>query len=180
MKLNFKEIPESNLHNISQDSFVLFAHEFLQYLGYHIVSDTNELICGGAEFIVEEYIQGISSEYRTRWLVSCKHYAHREAPVLYSDEMDIEERLSQNGCDGFMGIYSTYAADSLLCELATIKHSFIFDCEKIEEYLLCDIHGQRIATRYFKQSCSDFQKKEWDNIGQILFEWTCGLKPIRS
>ena len=170
MKLNFKEIPKSNLNNRLQDSFVLFAHEFLQYLGYHIVSDTNEITCGGTEFIVEEYIQGISSEYRTRWLVSCKHYAHREVPVLYSDEMDIEERLSQNGCDGFMGIYSTYAADSLLCELATIKHSFIFDCEKIEKYLLCDIRGQRIATRYFKQSCSDFQTIRCEICGKDLLE----------
>jgi len=37
--LNFKEIPEAHIANGEQDRFEMFARDFLEYLGYKIISN---------------------------------------------------------------------------------------------------------------------------------------------
>lgn len=157
MILDFKEIPKANLGNGLQDTFELFTRDFLQYLGYRIVSNPDRGADGKKDLIVDEVISGITSEYTIRWLVSCKHYAHSGAAVKDSDEINIKDRLEQHGCDGFMGVYSTLPATSLSGLLTGIKNKTIFDHEKIESLLLRDAEGQHLASRFFPKSFSNFR-----------------------
>ena len=160
MILDYKEIPEANKGTGLQDTFELFARDFLSFLGYRIVQDPDRGSDGKKDMIVDEVIKGVASEYTIRWLVSCKHYAHSGQAVKDSDEINIGERLRQHGCNGFMGVYSTLAATSLSGLLQGQENHIIFDHEKIESYLLSNLEGHRIAGRYFPVS---FKKYQLDN-----------------
>lgn len=159
MILNFKEIPQANLGSGMQDTFELFARDFLSYLGYRIVQDPDRGADGKKDLIVDEIVKGITKEYTIRWLVSCKHYAHHGGAVKDSDEINITERLKQHGCQGFMGIYSTLAATSLSGVLSGIDNYEVFDHEKIESLLLQRPEGYRLAERYFPKSFKDFLRE---------------------
>jgi len=93
MILDFKEIPEANKGGGLQDSFELFAREFLHLLGYFIVEEPNRGADGGKDFVVLEKRQGVSGESEIKWLVSCKHHAHSRASVSDKDELDIYGRV---------------------------------------------------------------------------------------
>ena len=157
MILDFCEIPQANSGGGLQDTFELFTRDFLQYLGYRIVADPDRGADGKKDLIVDEVIQGITSEYNVRWLVSCKHYAHSGAAVKDTDEPNICERLKQHGCQGFMGVYSTLQSTSLSGLLSGINNKMVYDHEKIEGLLLRDAEGQRLASRYFPKSYVNFR-----------------------
>lgn len=157
MILDFKEIPEANKGDGLQDTFELFTRDFLQYLGYRIVSDPDRGADGKKDLIVDEVVPGIMSEYTIRWMVSCKHFAHSGAAVKDTDEPNITERLKQHGCQGFMGVYSTLLSTSLSGLLTGIENKTIFDHEKIEGLLLRDAEGQHLAARYFPKSFANFR-----------------------
>lgn len=157
MILDFKEIPEANRGTGLQDTFELFARDFLAFMGFRIVQDPDRGADGKKDMIVEEVIQGITSEYTIRWLVSCKHFAHSGSAVKDCDEINIGERLKQHLCDGFMGIYSTLAATSLTGVLGGQEKAVVFDHEKIESVLLDSLNGQKIACRYFPESFKRYQ-----------------------
>ena len=158
MILDFREIPEANWGEGLQDTFELFARDFLSYMGYRIVEDPARGADGKKDLIVEEVLVGVASEQTIRWLVSCKHYAHSGRSVPDSDEINITERLGQHNCDGFMGFYSTLPAVSLQGVLKGVQRNIVFDREKIESYLLRrDIDAVRIASRYFPVSFKNFQ-----------------------
>jgi len=158
MILDFREIPEANGGEGLQDTFELFARDFLSYMGYRIVEDPARGADGKKDLIVEEVLVGVASEQTIRWLVSCKHYAHSGRSVPDSDEINITERLGQHNCDGFMGFYSTLPAVSLQGVLKGVQRNIVFDREKIESYLLRrDIDAVRIASRYFPVSFKNFQ-----------------------
>lgn len=158
MILDFKEIPEANGKDGLQDTFELFARDFLKYLGYEIITDPNRGADGKVDLIVEEKYKGIDSEMTFRWLVSCKHYAHTGKSVSDSDEVNIRERLLQHNCDGFMGFYSTLCSSSLGNLINSMhsqngkKFAMAYDHEKIECYLLRNQEGQKLASRFFPQS----------------------------
>lgn len=158
MILDFKEIPEANSKNGLQDTFELFARDFLEYLGYKIITDPNRGPDGKVDLIVEEKYKGIATEMTFRWLVSCKHYAHTGKSVSDSNEINIQERLIQHNCDGFMGFYSTLCSSSLANLINSMyspngkKNAMVYDHEKIEQFLLRNQEGQKIASRFFPQS----------------------------
>ena len=158
MILDFKEIPVANGGDGTQDTFELFARDFLSYLGYRIIEDPARGADGKKDLIVEEVLTGVAAEQTIRWLVSCKHYAHTGKSVPDSDEINILERLKQHSCDGFMGFYSTLPAVSLQGVLKGVPRQIVFDHEKIESYLLQrDVNAIRIAARYFPISFKNFQ-----------------------
>ena len=179
MVLDFKEIPQANQGSGVQDTFELFTRDFLSFMGYRIVQDPDRGADGKKDLIVDEVIEGITSEYTIRWLVSCKHYAHSGNAVKDSDEINISDRLKQHHCDGFMGVYSTLAATSLSGMLQGQDHYLIFDHEKIESYLLDNLEGHRIACRYFPESFRRYQlenptpAKIFDEEAELCCEY-CG------
>src|SRR5687767_7298245 len=97
--IDFREIPEAHLSSGKQDSFELFAADFLSLMGYEIVDRPGRGADLGRDLIVEERRKGISGETVVRWLVSCKHKAHSGKSVGLDDEVNIVERVEGHTCD---------------------------------------------------------------------------------
>ena len=136
-RLDFREIPQANLSTGNQDSFEMFAREFLELIGYKILSGPDRGSDLGRDLIILETRSGVGGETYVKWLVSCKHKAHSGQAVGLSDEQDITDRVKTHSCAGFIGFYSTVPGSSLTKKLDGIKinnPSFeyqIFDREKI-------------------------------------------------
>jgi len=111
---------------------------------------------GGKDLIVQENVPGITGVHSTRWLVSCKHYAHTQKSVGVEDETDISDRILQHHCDGFMGFYSTIPSSGLNTRLQELNSRFktaVYDKASIESTLL-DLHDDKhiLFRRYFPDS----------------------------
>lgn len=157
--LDFKEIPEAHKGSGMQDTFELFARDFLAFIGYKIVTDPDRGADGGVDLIIEEKRTGVGGETTIRWLVSCKHKAHSGNSVSPTDDANIRDRVEANNCQGFIGFYSTLASSGLSTNLEGMNDKFeyqIFDREKIEGKLLHSAKGLEIAERYFQKSLADW------------------------
>ena len=122
-----------------QDTFELFARDFLSFMGYKIITDPDRGADGGVDLIVEEKRTGVGGETIIRWLVSCKHKAFSGNSVSPTDDANIRDRVEANGCQGFIGFYSTLASTGLSTNLEGMKDRVeyqVFDREKIEGQLL--------------------------------------------
>lgn len=158
--LDFKEIPEAHIASGLQDTFELFAREFLQFIGYKVISDPDRGADGGVDLIVEESRTGVGGNTKIRWLVSCKHKAFSGSSVNPGDDANIRDRVEANKCDGFIGFYSTIASTGLATNLDGLKskiESQVFDREKIEGHLLHSSKGLEIAERFFPKSLSEWK-----------------------
>jgi hypothetical protein len=167
-QLDFKEIPQANLASGEQDTFELFAREFLELFGFKTISGPDRGSDLGRDLIILETRTGVGGETAVRWLVSCKHKAHSGQSVSLGDESDIFDRVQTHRCQGFIGFYSTLPGSSLTQKLDGIKNNNpmfefqIFDKEKIEQILLSTGQGQGIAQRYFPDSYSKWSKQNFD------------------
>lgn len=154
--LDYMEIAQANTANGQQDNFELFARDFLEYLGYEIISGPNRGADGGRDLIIQETFTGIRNKKLTvRWMVSCKHHAHSGRAVTPDDERSIRDRVEGHECDGFMGFYSTLPSSGLSQELERLENRMryrIYDREIIEGELLCTDKGRLLAQRYFPSS----------------------------
>lgn len=159
--LDFKEIPQANLANGEQDTFELFARDFLEMIGLKTISGLDRGQDGGRDIIVIEQRKGVVGISEIRWLVSCKHKAHSGTSVRDNDETDISDRIRAHKANGFIGFYSTIISSPLGRKLESLKQNFevmIFDRERIEQILLESENGNRIAKRYFLKSFL-----QWEN-----------------
>ncbi|MDK4732023.1 restriction endonuclease [Rhizobium sp. CNPSo 3490] len=142
-----------------QDTFELFARDFFKLLGYEIASDPDRGADGGSDIKLIERRVGVGGETIVRWLVSCKHKVSSGKSVSTTDDSNIGDRVKANGCDGFIGFYSTLASSGLRTIVSGLGIPFhIFDREKIEGHLLHSSRGLELAKRYFPQSI-----KSWSN-----------------
>jgi hypothetical protein len=160
MILNFKEIPQANTGNGDQDTFELFARDFLEILGYEILQQPDRGADGKKDLIVQELRRGISGTTKIKWLVSCKHYAHSGKSISDNDEPNILDRISVHECDGFLGFYSTLPATSLGKNFEGLKKKTnidSFDREQIEKILLESPEGIRLSSRYFPVSFENYK-----------------------
>ena len=158
--LDFREIPEAHLASGEQDRFEMFARDFLEYLGYRILSSPARGADGGKDLIVEERRVGVGGETLVKWLVSCKHKAHSGESVKPSDDSNIRDRVEANGCRGFIGFYSTLPSSGLssnISGLSGLIETQIFDKEKIESKLIGSAKGLELAQRYFPESIKKWQ-----------------------
>lgn len=158
--LDFKEIPEAHKASGMQDTFELFARDFLLFMGYKIITDPDRGADGGVDLIVEEKRTGVGGETIIRWLVSCKHKAFSGSSVSPTDDANIRDRVEANNCQGFLGFYSTIASTGLSTNLEGMKDKIeyqVFDREKIEGQLLHSAKGLEIAERYFPVSLSEWK-----------------------
>lgn len=165
--LNFKEIPEANKSNGSQDTFELFTREMLDMLGFKILVNPDRGQDGGRDLIVEEKRVGLLDDTKVRWLISCKHKVHSGSSVVNSDEEDIIDRVKSHKCGGFMGVYSTIVSSPLNRKLENIKDQIevqIFDNEKIERLLLKNESGKKLIRRFFPKSYQLLDNNEPSNL----------------
>jgi hypothetical protein len=158
--LDFKEIPEAHVANGLQDTFELFAREFLKFSGYKIITDPDRGADGGVDLVVEESRTGVGGETKILWLVSCKHKAHSGNSVNTGDDPNIRDRVEANSCHGFIGFYSSIASAGLAGVLDGLRGKIeyqIFDREKIEGHLLHSARGLEIAERFFPNSLASWK-----------------------
>ncbi len=168
--IDFKEIhPANSSKTGEQDDFEFFSRDFLDFLGYKVISEPNRGQDGGLDILVEEMRIGISNNTKIRWLVSCKHYAHSNSgkgkSVGIDDEINIIDRVEAYNCHGFIGFYSTIASSGLSDKLSSfignkrIGEYQIFDRRKIESCLLNKNKGIIIAKRYFPNSMQKWKSE---------------------
>lgn len=170
MTLDFKEIPRANTGTGDQDTFELFARDFLETIGYSIVREPGRGADRGRDLIVREDRKGVGGTSLIDWLVSCKHYAHSGQSVRPSDEQNISDRVGSHDCQGFMGFYSTIPSDSLVETLNRSKESNsslireyqFLDSKRIESILLERPIFLRLFARYFPNSF-----KRWIELSTI-------------
>jgi len=149
--IDFTEIPEDG------ETWELFARDFLQELGFFIESSPDRGPDGGKDLIVTEELKGTLGNYKFRWLVSCKHFAHSRKSVQEKDELNIVERLESFKADGFIGFYSTIPSSGLndrlneLKEKSRIKDYRVFDQSLIENHLI-RVGFSQILMRYLPLS----------------------------
>ena len=158
--IDFKEIKEAHIATGEQDSFELFARDFLEYLGYKIILNPDRGADGGKDIVVEEKRVGVGGENFVRWLVSCKHKAHSGSSVKPTDESNIRDRVEANKCIGFIGFYSTLPSAGLAGNIEGLRNKIetqVFDKEKIECNLLGSSNGVKLAKRYFPESIKSWQ-----------------------
>lgn len=159
--LDFKEIPEAHIAKGQQDTFEMFARDFLELISFEIELNPSRGADEGKDIIATEHRNGTTGTTSLKWLVSCKHKAHSGASVTPNDEINILERVKANSCDGFLGIYSTLPSTGLSKSLQGLKSSIQchhYDKEMIETILLGTEQGHQIARRYFQKSYN-----EWAN-----------------
>jgi hypothetical protein len=125
--IDFKEIPHTD------DTWELFARDFLLELGFDIESPPDRGPDGGKDMLVTEFLRGTLGNYKFRWLVSCKHFATSGSAVSEADERNILERVSSFQADGFIGFYSTVPSSGLNSRLLALRTS-----EKIKDYRIFD------------------------------------------
>lgn len=153
--IDFCEIPEAHIASGNQDTFELFARDFLiEALGFKIMSEPSRGADGGKDILAKEIQYGTLSDNSVVWLISCKHMAHSGKSVTPSDETNILDRITQFSADGFMGFYSTLPSGGLNERLDTYRSKYriqIFDKERIEYYILKNKRYD-LLKRYFPLS----------------------------
>lgn len=173
--LDFKEIPKAHIADGMQDTFELFAREFLIFMGYEVLSHPDRGADGGKDLIVAERRSGVAGESIIKWLVSCKHKSHSNNSVTPTDEANISDRVQANDCDGFMGFYSTIASSGLTDNLEGLKSRngtefLIYDREWIERRLLAPDDGQELARRFFPTSFGKWERESLKPIGIVRID----------
>lgn len=161
--LNFTEIPSSspkvNKNKNTLDSFEKFAEEFFEViLNSEILTPMSKGADDGKDLVV--------TYMHNKCLVSCKHYAYSGEAIGTAIEQDILDRVILNGCDKFIGFYSTHPSSSLITKLEGLKSQHgleyeIFKSSDIESKLLDtnNAKGWLLAARYFPNSYSNlFQR----------------------
>jgi len=149
--IDFKEIQDGG------EDWESFARDFLMESGFAIETPPNRGADAGKDFLVTEQLKGQLSRYPFRWLVSCKHRAHRGRSVSETDEPNILERLQSFKADGFLGFYSTLPSSGLsnrlqqLRETQSTRDYRIFDKRLIENHLV-RVGYSRLLMRYCPES----------------------------
>lgn len=175
--IDFKEIPPANTGNGDQDTFELFARDFLEALGFIIIQAPFRGADGKKDLIVAEVRQGNVGRTVIHWLVSAKHNAHsmKVRAVNDADEPDIIDRVTSNDCQGFMGIYSTLPSATLHNKLEKYKSSgkievTIYDKERIENAIISNLDTlkESLFLRYFSASYQKY--KELQGEQKIQYE----------
>ena len=166
--LDFKEIAPGNASDGTQDAFEFFTESFLREKGFLIVSSPSRGADDGLDLVVEETRIGPGGNSRIKWLVSCKHFAHRNKSISVADETDILERVKQHKCKGFLAFYSTLPSSTLRKRIESLAESnleyLIYSEENIEFSLLENKSSRALARRFFPESMerwsreSEFQK----------------------
>jgi hypothetical protein len=153
--IDFTEIPQANAAGGQQDTFELFARDFLEDYGFLIEQTPGRGSDGGRDLLVIERRSGVAAETLFRWLVSCKHYAHSGKAVGVDDELNIGDRVTAAKADGFLGFYSTLPSAGLITRLNELNAQFahtIFDRSKIEAEILKTSHASVLLKRFFPKS----------------------------
>lgn len=90
---------ESELRELDENTWELFAQDVLFHLGFSILVGPSVGADDGLDMIV--------SHDEAKYLVSCKHNLKSGKNVGVNNDVDISDRVRRHGCDGFIAFYST-------------------------------------------------------------------------
>lgn len=177
--LDFREICSPNPHHSSvkdavlgssnlPDDFELFCQEFFtQVKRFRIFRS----VSNGPDLGIDLGVEETTIDGPIRWLVSCKHYAHSNQYIPEKVELNIVEKVSSWGCDGFIPFY-TKVPSTGLSQVILGAEKFIkverYYKERIEHELLSNSLGTAIAARYFPVSMTN----HYQNIIKPLTQYS--------
>lgn len=168
MIIDFKEIPLPNAGSGEQDLFELFARDIFESRGFEILQHPGRGNDDKKDIIVKETVSGLISSHDVKYLVSCKHKAHSGRAVGNSEELDIIGRIRNNGCNGFIGFYSTIASSALQREVECLKENNrgenfkidLLDSQRVWSLLFESPNFEEIFKRYCPKSYYRFLQQE--------------------
>jgi hypothetical protein len=182
--VDFKEIPVANSGSGEQDTFELFARDFLWGLGYEIEEGPSRGADRGKDLIVVEPLFGILSQAKKRWLVSCKHYAHTGGSVIEKDEIDIIGRVDKFKCQGFIAFYSTLPSSGLSATFNDLKDRIaieVLDKARIEHFLITEERLRQVLRRYFPNSHKHItQNYTWEKFFTAVLILATGQSSLQE
>ncbi|NYG34246.1 restriction endonuclease [Sphaerotilus montanus] len=137
---------KEDIYEITPNNWEWFAQDVLFHLGFSIAVGPSEGVDDGSDMIAE--LDG------KRYLVSCKHNYKTRKNVGVREECDIQDRVVQHDCTGFITFYSVGATSGLKRKLIALKDKASIDV--IEIYLdnVMDIIPSMqgyILQKYFKR-----------------------------
>ena len=155
MRVDFTEIPTAAGGAKGSDEWEFFARDLLLALGLVHESGPDD----GRDLIVVEKRVGPLGSRNFRWVVSCKHNAHRGGSVSDRDEIDIVGRVRKFNADGFIAFYSTLPSSTLGRTFEAHRNKVdiaVFDAARIEHEL---VTGPKLGTVFKRFS------EERDGLG---------------
>jgi hypothetical protein len=165
--LDYREItrPDKGSSAGLQDSFELFARDFLRLSGMTIIEDPSRGSDGGKDLIAVESREGPWGTSTVRWLVTCKHKAASGDSVKPGDEVDLHTRLKRFDCNGLLAVYSTLPSSGLTDIFSWLREKerfevLVLDKEALETKLLGSREFQSLAQRYFPKSMAVWEIAE--------------------
>ncbi|WP_158523166.1 restriction endonuclease [Oceanococcus atlanticus] len=142
--------------------FELFCQEFFTVLKrFQIFRSVSVGPDGGID------IGALDPSTGTRWLISCKHYAHSSQSVPVTVETGVVETVGEWGCQGFIPFYTTPPSEKLRRQIdGAEKYIKVerYTPERIERELLSSASGHPIAARYFPKSLVNYYPKFIETI----------------
>lgn len=131
--LDFKELPDDGI------LFEQLIREILVKEGYN-THWTGVGQDGGRDLVIIENLTGDLSEYKRKWLVSCKHFAHSRKSVNKEHLGNITEDCKAIGAEGYILACSTQPTSGLITRFEEIqKHQSLiikfWDSIEIEKRL---------------------------------------------
>lgn len=153
--IDLTEIPSARGGSEAQESFELFAREFLEAIGFDCVSGPDRGADDGKDLLILEHLRGPVSVHTRRWLVSAKHLAHSGRAVGVEDEFDVHDRVEQHGADGFLAFYSTVPSATLARRFDKLRDRLpylLFDQGKIRSLLHEESRLRGVFERYLPRS----------------------------
>lgn len=159
--VDFTEIAQAGTGSGNQDDFEFFAQAFLESQGYEVVRKPARGPDGGVDLIV---LERRSYPEVIRWLVSAKHKAHGGRAVSNRDEPNISDDVRANGCNGFLGVYSTIMTSRLEKTLRGISdnteiETCVFQSRELEGLIIQDSSPTSVFASFFPKSHAKFMKK---------------------
>jgi hypothetical protein len=154
--IDFKELPEDGV------KFEQLIRELLVLEGFE-THWTGVGQDGGRDLIVIEKLTGDLSDYKRKWLISCKHTANSEKSLGREQAGNISEDCKAIDAEGYVLVCSTQPTSSLISRLEEIEKNQkiitkYWDSIEIEKRLLKPNTFSLIHT-FFPESSKNYRWK---------------------
>jgi hypothetical protein len=113
---------------------------------------------GGRDLLAIDDLHGFLGQQEKRWLIQCKHFAHRGNSVGVKDLDEIVVSCIQHQCEAYLLVCSTYPSSGVVARLEGVTnsnnpkiHATYWDSIRIEQ-LLSTPRTWRFAQRFFPVS----------------------------
>ena len=114
--IDFTELPEDGV------KFEQLVRELLVLEGFE-THWTGVGQDGGRDLVVTEILKGELSEYKRKWLISCKHTANSGKSLGRDQAGNISEDCKAIGAEGYICVCSTQPTTSLVTRLSEIEQT---------------------------------------------------------